>query len=105
MSVHYCVLKIFLGAPTGDTSLTCLCFSGWKENPVEFDSVFNESRYTWSWGSPDILPMFSRGAHGNHVHMETYPAESEDFAGADLKKLDIWVFDKVKVLYHTSQIH
>ena len=78
--------------------------AGWKENPVEFDSVFNESAHTWSWGSPDILPMFARGAHGNHVQVEMYPAESEDFAGTDSAQLDTWVFDKVKVKPHKLKI-
>ncbi|XP_070574124.1 GPI ethanolamine phosphate transferase 1-like [Ptychodera flava] len=76
---------------------------GWKENPVEFDSVFNQSRYTWSWGSPDILPMFAKGATGDHVFMKTYPAESEDFAGSDLSKLDTWVFDEVQTFLQEAK--
>ena len=71
-------------------------FLGWKENPVEFDSVFNESRYTWSWGSPDILPMFAKGASGSHVTTEMYDAGEEDFASKDSSNLDTWVFDKVE---------
>ncbi|KFW79752.1 GPI ethanolamine phosphate transferase 1, partial [Manacus vitellinus] len=76
---------------------------GWKENPVEFDSVFNESKYTWSWGSPDILPMFAKGATGDHVYTFCYAAESEDFGAQDAAKLDIWVFDHVKSFFNSSR--
>ncbi|KAK2886371.1 GPI ethanolamine phosphate transferase 1 [Channa argus] len=76
---------------------------GWKENPVEFDSVFNESRHTWCWGSPDILPMFAKGANGDHVYTYTYPAEEEDFASADASKLDTWVFTQVKSFFQSAK--
>ncbi|XP_047423916.1 GPI ethanolamine phosphate transferase 1 [Mugil cephalus] len=76
---------------------------GWKENPVEFDSVFNESRHTWCWGSPDILPMFAKGASGDHVHTHTYPAEEEDFASTDASRLDNWVFSQVKSFFRSAK--
>uniref|UniRef100_A0A674E741 GPI ethanolamine phosphate transferase 1 n=1 Tax=Salmo trutta TaxID=8032 RepID=A0A674E741_SALTR len=76
---------------------------GWKENPVEFDSVFNESRHTWCWGSPDILPMFAKGASGDHVYTYTYPAEREDFASTDASRLDTWVFDEVKSFLQSAR--
>lgn len=76
---------------------------GWKENPVEFDSLFNESKYTWSWGSPDILPMFAKGASGDHVYTYSYDAEREDFGAHDATKLDTWVFDKVKDFFHAAR--
>uniref|UniRef100_A0A8C7KHT0 GPI ethanolamine phosphate transferase 1 n=1 Tax=Oncorhynchus kisutch TaxID=8019 RepID=A0A8C7KHT0_ONCKI len=78
---------------------------GWKENPVEFDSVFNESRHTWCWGSPDILPMFAKGASGDHVYTYTYPAEREDFASTDASRLDTWVFDEVKSFLQSARVN
>ncbi|KAK5850182.1 hypothetical protein PBY51_014451 [Eleginops maclovinus] len=76
---------------------------GWKENPVEFDSVFNESRHTWCWGSPDILPMFAKGASGDHVYTHTYPAAEEDFASTDASRLDSWVFTQVKSFFQSAK--
>ena len=69
---------------------------------MEFDSTFNESRYTWSWGSPDILPMFAKGASGNHVFTSMYEDVAEDFANEDAAKLDTWVFNEVRKFFSAS---
>ena len=72
--------------------------TGWKLNPVNFDSVFNRSRHTWSWGSPDILPMFKEGAVPGRIYADTYSEDAEDYS-ADATHLDTWVFDKVEELF------
>ncbi|PRP89689.1 GPI ethanolamine phosphate transferase 1 [Planoprotostelium fungivorum] len=73
---------------------------GWKRNPVEFDSFFNESRYTWAFGSPDILPMFADNVE--HIFMEMYDPEAEDFAAGG-SHLDTWVFDRVREMFKRAE--
>ncbi|KAL9103171.1 MAG: hypothetical protein Q9163_001776 [Psora crenata] len=75
--------------------------TGWKLNPVNFDSVFNRSRHTWSWGSPDILPMFKEGAVPGRVDADCYGEEFEDFT-KDATQLDTWVFEKVKDMFDAA---
>lgn len=76
--------------------------TGWKLNPVNFDSVFNRSRHTWSWGSPDILPMFETGAVPGRVDAYCYGHEFEDFS-KDAWALDEWVFDRVRGLFRDAK--
>lgn len=76
--------------------------TGWKLNPVNFDSVFNQSRHTWSWGSPDILAMFKEGAVPGRVDADMYGEEAEDFS-VDATHLDTWVFEKVHELFESAK--
>lgn len=70
---------------------------GWQTNPVDFDSVFNQSGHTWSYGSPDILPMFVHGATPGVVEMEHYDHSFEDFTRSSID-LDKYTFEKVDEL-------
>ncbi|KIP05711.1 hypothetical protein PHLGIDRAFT_30805 [Phlebiopsis gigantea 11061_1 CR5-6] len=74
---------------------------GWKTNPVHFDSVFNQSSHTFSFGSPDILPMFAQGATPGKVDMWCYHEDEEDFT-KDATALDIWVLDQLRALFHNA---
>lgn len=76
--------------------------TGWKLNPVNFDSVFNRSSHTWSWGSPDILPMFEQGAVPGRVDAFCYSADFED-SSKDAWVLDEWVFERVKRLFEDAR--
>jgi GPI ethanolamine phosphate transferase 1 len=72
-------------------------FKGWKENPVEFDSIFNRSKITYAWGSPDIVSMFKKGAKEGRVKTDVYDSMDESFSGsAATHLLDKWVFDRVQ---------
>lgn len=81
---------------------------GWKDNPVDFDSVFNQSRFTWAWGSPDIVPIFTRVKTSagdlhqiSHIFPYTYTTEFEDFAASPIET-DFWVFDRFTVKHVTQ---
>ncbi|KAI8049977.1 Phosphatidylinositolglycan class N-domain-containing protein [Syncephalis plumigaleata] len=65
---------------------------GWKMNPVDFDSIFNQTKHTWSFGSPDICPL----------DMFMYSAEEEDFA-REASILDTWVFDHFAALLERAR--
>ncbi|CAI0455588.1 unnamed protein product [Linum tenue] len=89
---HVAIIAGFYEDPSAVTK-------GWKANPVEFDSVFNQSRHTFSYGSPDIVPIFCSALP--HSTWKSYPHEFEDFA-TDASFLDEWSFDQFQSLLNRS---
>ncbi|GAA5887546.1 hypothetical protein JCM5296_002613 [Sporobolomyces johnsonii] len=75
---------------------------GWTTNPIPFDSVFNQSSHAFTFGSPDILPMFQRGASDpTKVDAWSYDEDAEDFS-ADAVHLDLWVLDQLEALFKNA---
>ncbi|XP_050437508.1 GPI ethanolamine phosphate transferase 1 [Adelges cooleyi] len=81
-------------------------FKGWKDNVVDFDSVFNKSALTLSWGSPDIINIFKKGNVAGNVHVHSYQSDLQDFTGKNGSSalLSEWVFDKIKSFIEYSKI-
>ncbi|KAL4115008.1 hypothetical protein PRIC2_013904 [Phytophthora ramorum] len=73
---------------------------GWADNPVDFDSVFNQSSRAFLFGSPDIVPMFAR--HVPQALEEHYSHAEEDFAKGDASELDVWVFRRLQKLLNEA---
>ncbi|KAF8626715.1 hypothetical protein AX17_006482 [Amanita inopinata Kibby_2008] len=84
-------------------SKTDSIIEGWKMNPVDFDSIFNQSSHTFSFGSPDILPMFAHGAVPGRVKTWSYSEEDEDFT-KDATALDTWVLEQVRMLFKNATV-
>ncbi|CAA0828488.1 Unknown protein [Striga hermonthica] len=89
---HVAIIAGFYEDPSAVTK-------GWKANPVEFDSVFNRSRHTFAFGSPDIIPIFCGALP--HSTWKSYPHEYEDFA-TDASFLDEWSLDQFQSLLNRS---
>ena len=56
---------------------------------MDFDSVFNQSSTTFSFGSPDILPIFAHSAIPGRIHTWSYDENDEDFTKGAISRSDI----------------
>ena len=71
-------------------------FTGWKENVVAFDSVFNRSTYGIALGSPDVVLMFRKGELNSQKSLSFIHILSFDIQG-DKKILSV---DSLHKNYH-----
>ncbi|KAM3725363.1 GPI ethanolamine phosphate transferase [Dirofilaria immitis] len=77
--------------------------SGWKYNPVPFDSIINRSREAFAFGSPDVVSIFTSDV--DHATAIVYAPELEDFQRNDAAELDRWVFRKIEELLNSTNVN
>ncbi|XP_022224329.2 GPI ethanolamine phosphate transferase 1-like [Drosophila obscura] len=71
-------------------------FTGWKGNPIDFDSVLNRSGHSFSWGCPNIMGVFERVTKGRgDVLFHSFNDSVYESARFATYKLDEWVFSQV----------
>lgn len=86
---HVAIIAGFYEDPSAVTK-------GWKENPVDFDSVFNQSHHTWCWGTYDIIEIFTKDVN-NHIYVNKFDPYDQTFStDKNTTLLDSWVFENVK---------
>lgn len=90
-----CHIAMFAGIYEDVSSI----FTGWKVNPVSFDSTFNQSSFVLQIGSPDVVRIFK----GENIESHYYPEEMEDFS-KESKILDEWVFHKFSELINHPKL-
>ncbi|KAI9580590.1 hypothetical protein GQX74_011260 [Glossina fuscipes] len=72
---------------------------GWKENPVEFDTIFQHARRTYAWGSHDILRIFNKSSQRDvegRLTFDAYNHELNFWGKVKSYELDNWVFSRVE---------
>lgn len=90
---HVAMLAGFYEDPSAVTK-------GWKENPVDFDSIFNRSACSFAWGSPDIVNIFYKGLAHDCAFKWVYDV-NQDFAGNTME-LDNWVLTQVSNFFESG---
>ncbi|KDQ33941.1 hypothetical protein PLEOSDRAFT_1032825 [Pleurotus ostreatus PC15] len=74
---------------------------GWTSEPVEFDSIFNQSSTTFSFGFPSVQSMFSRRAAPGKIRDWCYEDGEQDYT-KDASALDFWVLENLQRLFRNS---
>lgn len=94
---HVAVIAGFYEDPSAITK-------GWKENPVDFDSVFNQTAYTWCWGTYDIVNIFTKASIDDHIVVHEFDPYANTFStDKNTTLLDAWVFDNVNTFFKEAK--